>query len=192
MLMYSGIGPHPWQNLSRHLVFGPSSAPRTVPVKSGYPRSKKDSEPPEPPLPAPTAGGEPWARTSRRPLGPHRVESRRPAGRGSRTTKKNKVRALPGSKNHSTQDSHVVPHHGTNWAALRLTSQIGRDAVLSESYGRGCLYTRPRPRYPSTPQPPAPGRTSPLPLPLLARPQAPLLGACPKAKSKQEKKGVQP
>ena len=41
-------------------------------------------------------------------------------------------------ENHSTQDSHVVPHHGTNWAALRLTAQIGRDAVLSESYGRGC------------------------------------------------------
>jgi hypothetical protein len=40
-------------------------------------------------------------------------------------------------QNHSTQDSHVVPHHGTNWAALRLTAQIGRDAVLSESYGRG-------------------------------------------------------
>ena len=41
------------------------------------------------------------------------------------------------TKNHSTQDSHVVPHHGTNWAALRLTAQIGRDAVLSKSYGRG-------------------------------------------------------
>lgn len=40
-------------------------------------------------------------------------------------------------KNHSTQDSHVVPHHGTNWAALWFTSQIGRDAVLSKSYGRG-------------------------------------------------------
>ena len=40
-------------------------------------------------------------------------------------------------QNHSTQDSRVVPHRGTNWAALRLTSQIGRDAVLSESYGRG-------------------------------------------------------
>ena len=43
----------------------------------------------------------------------------------------------PIGKNHSTQDSHVVPHHGTNWAALGLTSQIRRDAVLSESYGRG-------------------------------------------------------
>jgi hypothetical protein len=32
----------------------------------------------------------------------------------------------------------VVPHHGTNWAALWLTAQIRRDAVLSESYGRGC------------------------------------------------------
>ena len=40
-------------------------------------------------------------------------------------------------QNHSTQDSRVVPHRGTNWAALRLTAQIGRDAVLSKSYGRG-------------------------------------------------------
>ena len=40
-------------------------------------------------------------------------------------------------KNHGTQDSRVVPHRGTNWAALRLTTQIERDAVLSESYGRG-------------------------------------------------------
>jgi hypothetical protein len=39
--------------------------------------------------------------------------------------------------NHSTQDSRVVPHHGTNWAALCLTAQIRRDAVLSKSYGRG-------------------------------------------------------
>ena len=50
--------------------------------------------------------------------------------RGGRNKRKKK-------ENHSTQDSHVVPHHGTNWAALRLTAQIGRDAVLSESYGRG-------------------------------------------------------
>jgi hypothetical protein len=42
-------------------------------------------------------------------------------------------------KNHGTQDSRVVPHRGTNWAALWLTAQIGRDAVLSESYGRGYL-----------------------------------------------------
>jgi hypothetical protein len=34
----------------------------------------------------------------------------------------------------------VVPHRGTNWAALWLTAQIGRDAVLSESYGRGYLF----------------------------------------------------
>jgi hypothetical protein len=40
-------------------------------------------------------------------------------------------------KNHGTQDSRVVPHRGTNWAALRLTAQIERDAVLSKSYGRG-------------------------------------------------------
>jgi len=48
--------------------------------------------------------------------------------------------ARPG-QNHSTQDSRVVPHRGTNWAALRLTAQIRRDAVLSESYGRGCKAT---------------------------------------------------
>lgn len=47
-------------------------------------------------------------------------------------------------KNHGTQDSHVVPHHGTNWAALWLTSQIRRDAVLSKSYGRGWLLYHPR------------------------------------------------
>ena len=47
------------------------------------------------------------------------------------------VCSLGDAKNHSTQDSRVVPHRGTNWAALRLTAQIGRDAVLSKSYGRG-------------------------------------------------------
>ena len=31
----------------------------------------------------------------------------------------------------------MVPHRGTNWAALWLTAQIRRDAVLSKSYGRG-------------------------------------------------------
>ena len=50
-----------------------------------------------------------------------------------RGTGKNKNK----NKNHSTQDSRVVPHRGTNWAAPWLTAQIGRDAVLSESYGRG-------------------------------------------------------
>jgi hypothetical protein len=40
-------------------------------------------------------------------------------------------------RNHGTQDSRVVPHRGTNWAALWLTAQIERDAVLSKSYGHG-------------------------------------------------------
>ena len=77
------------------------------------------------------------------------------------------TRTLPrGAKNHSTQDSHVVPHHGTNWAALRLTAQIGRDAVLSESYGRGCWCVRPPPRSPTlplrcTPSGPAIGNSGP-------------------------------
>ena len=52
--------------------------------------------------------------------------------RGGREKKTKKEK-----KNHGTQDSRVVPHRGTNWAALWLTAQIGRDAVLSESYGRG-------------------------------------------------------
>jgi hypothetical protein len=55
-----------------------------------------------------------------------------------------------GRKNHSTRDSHVVPHHGTNRAVLRLTAQIGRDAVLSESYGRGYITMRPRAYVPHT------------------------------------------
>ncbi len=33
----------------------------------------------------------------------------------------------------------MVPHHGTSWAAPWLTAQIRRDAVLSESYGRGFI-----------------------------------------------------
>src|ERR1700759_3671374 len=33
-------------------------------------------------------------------------------------------------------DSCVVPHRSTSRAVLWLTAQIGRDAVLSESYGR--------------------------------------------------------
>jgi hypothetical protein len=57
-----------------------------------------------------------------------------------------------GVQNHSTQDSHVVPHHGTNWAALRLTAQIGRDAVLSESYGRGYMCSFHRPIDPPLPR----------------------------------------
>ena len=57
---------------------------------------------------------------------------RRKGKRGGREKKTKKEK-----KNHGTQDSRVVPHRGTNWAALWLTAQIGRDAVLSESYGRG-------------------------------------------------------
>ena len=37
-------------------------------------------------------------------------------------------------------DSCVVPHRSTNRAVLWLTAQIGRDAVLSESYGRRHQY----------------------------------------------------
>jgi hypothetical protein len=51
--------------------------------------------------------------------------------------KKKKTKKKTMEKNHSTQDSRVVPHRGTDWAALWLTAQIRRDAVLSESYGRG-------------------------------------------------------
>ena len=57
----------------------------------------------------------------------------------------------------------MVPHHGTNWAALRLTAQIGRDAVLSESYGRGCWYPS---RQAKCGKPRDPGPASPTPLPV--------------------------
>jgi hypothetical protein len=50
----------------------------------------------------------------------------------------------------------VVPHHGTNWAALRLTAQIGRDAVLSESYGRGYWYYLPQATCPPSRSPVGP------------------------------------
>jgi hypothetical protein len=39
-------------------------------------------------------------------------------------------------KNYSTQTSRVVTHRTTIWASTCLTSQIGRDAVLSRVYGR--------------------------------------------------------
>lgn len=57
----------------------------------------------------------------------------------------------------------MVPHHGTNWAALRLTAQIGRDAVLSESYGRGYRYTSQRAMGTRSRRPAQP---SPMPLPV--------------------------
>ena len=39
-------------------------------------------------------------------------------------------------QNYSTQYSRVVPHHSTDWAVARLTSEIGRDPVDSGTYGR--------------------------------------------------------
>ena len=85
---------------------------------------------------------------------PERKKNRRAAARTRQAIPSQRRRRWPvrppprlrrrSEQNHSTQDSHVVPHHGTNWAALRLTSQIGRDAVLSESYGRGYWYFSPR------------------------------------------------
>jgi hypothetical protein len=40
----------------------------------------------------------------------------------------------------NTRDSNVVPHRSTNRARWFLTSQSGRDAVLSSWYGRSCIY----------------------------------------------------
>ena len=42
----------------------------------------------------------------------------------------------------NTRDSNVVPHRSTNRARWCLTSQSGRDAVLSSWYGRSCPYSR--------------------------------------------------
>ena len=45
-------------------------------------------------------------------------------------------------KKNNTQDSHVVPHHGTNRARRCLTSQSERDAVLSPLYGRSYIFAK--------------------------------------------------
>ena len=78
----------------------------------------------------------------------------------------------------------MVPHHGTNWAALRLTAQIGRDAVLSESYGRGYWYSLPQAKAPPhrpRNRPNDDGRTPP------TKAAAPRMRACPKERSDHEK-----
>ena len=67
--------------------------------------------------------------------GPPKTKQKR--GKKEKTKKRKEGGEKKKKKNHGTQDSRVVPHRGTNWAALWLTAQIGRDAVLSESYGRG-------------------------------------------------------
>ena len=46
------------------------------------------------------------------------------------------VRTLKTRKRISTRTSHVVPHRSTTRARGSLTSQIGRDVVLSAWYGR--------------------------------------------------------
>ena len=73
---------------------------------------------------------------------------------GFKLTSGEKQKGLPRNKNHSTQDSRVVPHHGTNWAALWLTAQIRRDAVLSESYGHGYTLSTERAFNPPPSPPP--------------------------------------
>jgi len=44
------------------------------------------------------------------------------------------------NKNYSTRYSRVVSHRSTDRAIARLTSEIGRDPVLSSMYGRSCKY----------------------------------------------------
>lgn len=106
--------------------------------------------------------------------------------------KKGKGKGKRKGQNHSTQDSHVVPHHGTNWAALRLTAQIGRDAVLSESYGRG--YKCPLPQTITHSPPTRPKRTDRVRESIRQQAHAARKGpgpsskACPKAKSEQKKR----
>ena len=41
-----------------------------------------------------------------------------------------------GQKDYSTSYSRVVPHHSTDDADISLTSEIGRDPVFSDTYGR--------------------------------------------------------
>ena len=39
-------------------------------------------------------------------------------------------------KDTTSQDSHVVPHHTTNWTDRGLTSEFGWDPVCSTTCGR--------------------------------------------------------
>ena len=75
----------------------------------------------------------------------------------------------------------MVPHHGTNWAALRLTAQIGRDAVLSESYGRGYWYLRPGDKSQShrAPRRSEPKRTDPKETPAARKVRGPSVEGLP-------------
>ena len=43
---------------------------------------------------------------------------------------------------HSTRGSRVIPQHSTNLAQTRLTSEIGRDRVLSGWYDRAMLFPK--------------------------------------------------
>ena len=61
--------------------------------------------------------------------------------RKRRKERKNKIKHLTAAP----MDSCVVPHRSTNRAVLWLTAQIGRDAVLSESYGRRHCVSLPAP-----------------------------------------------
>ena len=57
-------------------------------------------------------------------------------------------------KNYSTEYSRVVPHHSTDSARRSLTSEIGRDPVLSTLYGRNWiskLYFRYKLSFQTTP-----------------------------------------
>lgn len=67
-----------------------------------------------------------------------RTHNRRHAVNATRGQKeKNKTKRE--RENRSIEDSQVVPYLSTNSTVPRLTSQIGRDAVFSRSYGRGCF-----------------------------------------------------
>ena len=50
--------------------------------------------------------------------------------------KKKKKKCFTRNQNYSTRTSRVVTHRTTIRAGTCLTSQIGRDAVFSRSYGR--------------------------------------------------------
>ena len=57
-------------------------------------------------------------------------------GEKKKKKKKKKKKEKKEKKNYSTRASHVLPDRTTDQAGTCLTSQIGRDAVLSRSYGR--------------------------------------------------------
>ena len=73
-----------------------------------------------------------WGASTSSKLSPE-FEGHAPSAQGP---KSKKVQRCTWQQKHSTRGSRVIPQHSTNLAQTRLTSEIGRDRVLSGWYDR--------------------------------------------------------